>query len=94
MENAIKHGIMPRNEGGTIMIAASRDNGRLVIRVSDDGLGLKGDPRTLLDKGVGLKNIRSRIQSLYGSDGVLSFQNRTDGGVQVAFDIPFQNKVP
>jgi two-component system LytT family sensor kinase len=92
VENAIMHGIIPRNEGGTVMIAASRDNGRLFVRVSDDGLGLKGDPKTLLDKGVGLKNIKSRLQSLYGSDGVLSFQNRADGGVQVAFDIPFQNK--
>ena len=92
VENAIKHGIMPRNEGGTVMIAASRDNGRLVVRVSDDGLGLKDDPKTLLDKGVGLKNIKSRLQSLYGSDCAFCFQNRSEGGVQIAFDIPFQNQ--
>ena len=92
VENAIKHGIMPRNEGGTVMIAASRDNGRLVVRVSDDGLGLKDDPKTLLDKGVGLKNIKSRLQSLYGSDCAFCFKNRSEGGVQIAFDIPFQNQ--
>jgi signal transduction histidine kinase len=92
VENAIRHGIMPRNEGGTVMIAVSRDNGRLVVRVSDDGLGLKDDPKALLDKGVGLKNIKSRLQSLYGSDCAFCFKNRSGGGVQIAFDIPFQNQ--
>lgn len=93
VENAIKHGLMPRNEGGTVLISASRNNGRLVVRVSDDGLGFKDEPRTLLDKGVGLKNIQSRLRSLYGSDGVFSFQNRTEGGAQIVFDIPFENEV-
>ncbi len=92
VENAIKHGIMPRDEGGTITIAASRDGGRLVVRVSDDGLGLKEDPEALLDKGVGLKNIQGRLRSLSGSTGVLRFQNRPGGGVQIALDIPFQEQ--
>jgi hypothetical protein len=90
VENAIKHGIMPRDEGGTITIAAGRDGGRLVVRVSDDGLGSKEDPEALLDKGVGLKNIQGRLRSLSGSNGVLRFQNRPGGGVQIALDVPFQ----
>jgi two-component system LytT family sensor kinase len=90
VENAIKHGIMPRDEGGTITIAASRDGGRLVVRVSDDGLGLKEDPDKLLDKGVGLKNIQGRLRSLCGTNGVLRFHNRSGGGAQIALEIPFE----
>jgi two-component system LytT family sensor kinase len=92
VENAIKHGIMPRNKGGTITIAASRDDGRLVVGVADDGLGLKGVPEALMNKGLGLTNIKSRLLGLYGPDGVLSLRNRPEGGARVAFDIPFRTR--
>ena len=90
VENAIKHGIMPRNEGGAITIAASLNDGRLVVGVSDDGAGVKGDPGALLDKGVGLRNLKSRLLGLYGTAGVLSLGNRAEGGARVAIEIPFR----
>ena len=92
VENAIKYGIMPRNEGGAITIAASRNDGRLVVGVSDDGSGLKGDPETLLHNGDGLRNIKSRLLGLYGAAGVLSLGNRAGGGARIAFDIPYQTR--
>ncbi len=92
VENAIKHGIMPRNEGGAITIAASRNDGRLIVGVSDDGGGLKADPETLLQNGVGLRNIKSRLLGLYGAAGVLLLGNRAEGGARIAFDIPFQTQ--
>ena len=92
VENAIKHGIMPRNEGGAITIAASLNDGRLVVGVSDDGAGVKGDPEALLDKGVGLRNIKGRLLGLYGTDGVLSLRNRAEGGARVAIEIPFRTR--
>jgi two-component system LytT family sensor kinase len=92
VENAIKHGIMPRNEGGAILVAASRNDGRLVVGVSDDGLGLKEDPESLLDKGVGLRNIKSRLLGLYGTEGILRIGSRDGGGTRIAFDIPFRTR--
>jgi LytS/YehU family sensor histidine kinase len=86
VENAIKHGIMPRDEGGAITIAAGRTNGRLVV--GSDGPGPKGSK--LLDKGLGLKNVKSRLLGLYGRGGVLSLGNRAGGGTRIAMDIPFQ----
>jgi two-component system, LytTR family, sensor kinase len=92
VENAIKYGIMPRNDGGAVTIAASRNDGRLVVGVSDDGGGLKGDPETLLHNGVGLRNIKSRLFGLYGADGVLRLGNRAEGGARIAFDIPYRTQ--
>ncbi len=92
VENAIKHGIMPRAEGGAITIAASRNDGRLTVGVSDDGPGLKGDAETLLRNGVGLMNIKTRIAGLYGTEGVLSLGNRPEGGARIGFDIPYESR--
>ena len=92
VENAIKHGIMPRNRGGDITISASRNGGRLVIGVADDGLGFKDRPEALLDKGIGLRNIRGRLFGLYGEAGALSLRNRAEGGARVALEIPYQTR--
>jgi two-component system, LytTR family, sensor histidine kinase LytS len=83
---------MPRNEGGAVTIAASLNDGRLVVGVSDDGAGPKGDPEALLDKGVGLRNIMSRLFGLYGTDGVLRLRNRAEGGARIVIDIPFRTR--
>ncbi len=90
VENAIKHGIMPRNRGGAITIAASRNDGRLVVAVSDDGLGLGDKPEALLGKGIGLENIKGRLFGLYGTEGILSLGNRAGGGARIGFDIPYE----
>ncbi len=94
VENAIKHGIMPRKEGGTVTIATRRDDGRLVVGVSNDGPGLEADTRTLMVNGVGLKNIQSRLRNLYGADCAFGFRNKAEGVVQVAFEIPFLDQAP
>ena len=90
VENAIKHGIMPRNEGGTVVIAARRDEGRLVVGVSDDGPGLRAAPDELLGTGVGLRNLKSRVLGLYGDDGSVRLGNGSGGGGRVELDIPFR----
>ncbi len=90
VENAIKHGIMPRNRGGAITIAASRNDGRLVVAVSDDGLGFRDKPEALLGRGTGLKNIKGRLSGLYRTEGILSLGDRAGGGARIAFDIPYR----
>jgi signal transduction histidine kinase len=90
VENAIKHGLLPRAEGGKVSIAADRNDGRLVVLVSDNGPGLGRDPGALLEKGVGLKNIRSRLHGLYGAGAALRLETGPAGGARVALDIPFE----
>ncbi len=92
VENAIKYGIMPRKEGGTITITARRDGGRLAVGVANDGPGLEADTQTLMVNGVGLKNVQSRLRNLYGSDSAFGFKRRTEGGVEIAFEIPFRDR--
>ena len=41
MENGVKHGILPREEGGTVRIAARRENGYLFVSIEDDGVGIE-----------------------------------------------------
>src|SRR5205823_9799095 len=79
VENAIHHGIAPRPRGGSIAIRARRDDGRLHISVSDDGIGVRDEhPR----ERIGLANTRARLQRLYGDDQQLSFTVSPGGGFQ------------
>ncbi len=86
VENAIKHGIAPLPEGGTVEIAAVRDGALLRISVADDGVGFQG----FSGSGVGLANTRARLAALYGADGLLTFAANPTRGVTVAIALPFR----
>ena len=70
VENAIKHGLEPKAEGGTLTVAAEIVHGKLAVSVTDTGLGF-GKAATA-GTGVGLANIRERLQLLYGSRAQLA----------------------
>ena len=87
VENAIKHGISKRAQGGEIQVAAAQTNGRLNLRVGNDGPGLPAE----LEKGrtgIGIANLRNRLQLMYGSGFELSLRNQTAGGVEVSISLP------
>jgi two-component system, LytTR family, sensor kinase len=86
VENAIKHGIAQRAQGGAIRIAASRSNGMLTLSVYNDGPFL---PETQFS-GIGTANVRTRLQSLYGTAFELRMQNHPPSGVQVSISLPFK----
>jgi two-component system LytT family sensor kinase len=89
VENAIKHGIAKRVEGGTIRVVGSRLNDRLSLSVYNDGPCLPADwERTRA--GIGLANLRTRLQILYGSDFELSLRNPDRGGVEILVSIPLR----
>jgi hypothetical protein len=89
VENAIRHGIAPRRQGGRITIGARRDDGRLRLWVADDGAGLRpGQPARGM--GLGLENTRARLAHLYGRDQSLELRNRVAGGVEVLLTLPFR----
>jgi two-component system, LytTR family, sensor kinase len=88
VENAVKHGIAKRVQGGAIRIAASRSNGRLTLRVYNDGPSLPAGWEKN-HSGIGILNVRTRLQSLYGDGFELSMRNQEPEGVEVSLSVPF-----
>jgi two-component system, LytTR family, sensor kinase len=88
VENAIKHGIAKRAQGGAIRITASRCDGVLTLSVCNDGPSLPPDWEATRS-GIGISNVRTRLQSLYGNDCEMSMRNRSAGGVEVSVSLPF-----
>ncbi len=88
VENAVKHGIARRVQGGAIRITASRANGTLTVRVYNDGPSLPVGWETS-QSGIGILNVRTRLQSLYGDQFELSMRNQQPGGVEVTVSVPF-----
>jgi two-component system LytT family sensor kinase len=88
VENAIKHGISQRARGGSVCIGAARLGGVLTLRVYNDGPTLPVDWESTRS-GIGIPNVRTRLQSLYGGDCELRMRNR-DQGVEVSLSVPFR----
>lgn len=84
VENAVKHGIAPLPQGGTISISVKAVNGTLEAAVTDTGAGFVGSSGT----GIGLANIRARLQTLYGSAGTLTLGSNAPRGVRATIRIP------
>jgi two-component system LytT family sensor kinase len=88
VENAIKHGIGKRAQGGAIRIAACRRNGMLTLSVYNDGPGLPPDWESGRS-GIGISNLRTRLESLYRNAFELSMTNQEPDGVEVSISLPF-----
>jgi len=69
VENAIKHGLEPKIEGGSITVRAIHEAGELKLEVSDSGVGLPGGKQTT--DGFGLTQVRERLATIYGTRGTL-----------------------
>ena len=92
VENAIRHGIASRIEPGRVEISAARDADRrfLLLQVRDDGSGMDPDNHVRTRKGVGLANIQSRLEQLYGDEHRFVLENHPAGGVVVRISLPFR----
>jgi sensor histidine kinase YesM len=86
VENAIRHGLEPELAGGCVTVTARRQDDRLRISVSDDGLGFAGVP----GEGVGLVNVRARLAAIYGPAARLELTPGTPGGLTVAMTLPWE----
>jgi len=90
IENAIRHGIAPRADAGRIEVRSHKANHHLHVQILDDGPGLHETP----SEGIGLRNVRERLQRLYGADHEFHISNRPEGGLLVEMKIPFRNFSP
>lgn len=88
VENAIKHGLEPKAEGGSLLISARAAAGRLRVIVADSGLGF-GHGNTA-GTGIGLSNIRERLQALFGDRAALVISANAPTGAQVTIEIPLE----
>lgn len=91
VENALRHGLWPRAEGGELVIAARRLGDALQLEVSDDGVGLPAGFEVGHSRGVGLANVRTRLERMYGAAGTLEV-GRRPRGVVVTLTMPFQTE--
>jgi sensor histidine kinase YesM len=87
VENAIKHGLGPLREGGSIRIFAASDAGTLRVTVADTGTGLTTAEHGE-GSGVGLSNIRSRLATLYGETGRLILARNDPRGFVATIVVP------
>ena len=86
VENALKHGLEPKMQGGEIMIKAVEENDLLRIEVIDTGLGFSSFEKT----GVGLGNVRQRIKLLYGEKGRFILEENSPNGTRAIIEVPKQ----
>ncbi len=87
VENAIKHGIAERVAGGEIRVAAARRDATLCLSVYNDGLDFADDWESN-SAGVGLANLRRRLQIMHGDAADLLVRNVEGGGVEVVVILP------
>ena len=90
VENAIKHGLEPKPEGGLLEIGAEVVDGQLTVHVRDTGLGFV--PKA--EGGVGLANIRERLKALYGSRAELIISVPAAGGTCATIKVPYEIAPP
>ncbi len=92
LENSLRHGMKPGNSAMDLFIEAHRENGSLILQVSDTGSGLgEIDPSRVFGRGLGLSNIRDRLAHLYGERQQFSISNRPGGGAEVTLRVPLHS---
>jgi len=84
VENAIKHGLEPKIQGGKITIRARKNDDMLILEISDTGMGIKEKSAA----GVGTGNIQKRLAALFGDRATLSFEDMTPEGLKIIVEIP------
>lgn len=95
VENAIRHGVGKKSSPGWISIAAEKHGQTLLLRVTDNGEGLRAEGLNREtgrrpDSGKGLAITRGRLESLYGSDQSLVLRNVQSGGAEARITMPFR----
>jgi hypothetical protein len=89
-ENAIKHGLDTQDESVRISVLARRTNGSLILSVVDDGRGCTDVQQAVDRGGIGLRNVRERLRTLYGDRASMNANSPATGGFRVDLSIPFE----
>jgi sensor histidine kinase YesM len=88
VENAVKHALEPKPEGGSITVTADIANGNLRVTVADTGLGFGAASRP--GTGVGLSNVRERLAALYSGRASFSIEANSPSGTIATIEVPYE----
>jgi two-component system LytT family sensor kinase len=89
VENAIRHGIAPKLEGGIITMRASRSNGKLTVEIIDNGVGIPEQRRNeIYESGIGISNVHQRLKALYGQLFSMRIDSQPGEGTTIRFEVP------
>jgi two-component system LytT family sensor kinase len=89
VENSIKHGLGPRLEGGEIHIRTRRLDGRLLIEIEDNGMGISTERLAeVYGGGIGISNVHERLRLLYGDQFKMDIRSQEGQGTQIHIEIP------
>jgi hypothetical protein len=85
VENAVKHGIEPQADGGTVRLEARREANRVAVSVVDNGRGL-GEK---IGSGIGLSNLRGRLRALYADQARFTLEDAPPHGARATVELPY-----
>jgi len=89
IENSIRHGLSNKLDRGHIRLSTARSNGRLVIEVEDNGVGMSPERvAAIYQTGIGMSNVHERLKLLYGTDYELRVESRPGEGTFIRIELP------
>ncbi|MGH9778676.1 MAG: sensor histidine kinase, partial [Candidatus Acidiferrales bacterium] len=89
VENSVRHGLAPRLEGGEIRLRTARVNGRVVINLEDNGIGITPERiPEIYSSGIGISNVNERLKVLYGQDFTLKIDSEPGRGTSIRIELP------
>ena len=104
VENAMNYGLWGQDRNSEVRVHAYAKDGKLFLTVKDRGCGLSQEQQEVLESGqipsrsnhtgIGLSNVRERLQLIYGEESSFTMRNRKNGGVKVTIEIPFAYSEP
>jgi two-component system, LytTR family, sensor kinase len=90
VENAVRHGLAPREGGGALTVTAVVEKDELLLTIEDDGVGFSAVRNERLEKGLGLRSVRAMLAQLYGTAQRFDVGARAPRGTTVRIALPYR----